>query len=72
MPAKKNPDLHGFAPDASAVALLLIDWINDLDFKGGKALLKPALSAASRVAALKARAREARIPVIYANDNFGK
>ncbi len=31
---KKNPDLHGNAPDNSRVALLLIDLINDLDFAG--------------------------------------
>ena len=35
MPAK-NEDLHGFVPDKSNVALLLIDVINDLDFGGGE------------------------------------
>lgn len=68
----KNLDLHGFAPDACPAALLLIDWINDLEFTGGKKLLKPAIRAADRVAALKKRARDAGIPVIYANDNFGR
>jgi nicotinamidase-related amidase len=72
MPPAKNADLHGFAPDASPVALLLIDWINDLEFEGGRRLLKPAVRAATRVAALSKRAREARVPVIYANDNFGR
>ena len=71
MPAK-NPDLHGFAPDACPAALLLIDWINDLEFTGGRKLLKPAIRAADRVAVLKKRARDAGIPVIYANDNFGR
>src|SRR5829696_759127 len=71
MPPAKNADLHGFAPDACPVALLLIDWINDLEFQGGRRLLAPAVRAAARVAALKARARDAGIPVIYANDNFG-
>ena len=71
MPAK-NTDLHGFAPDACPAALLLIDWINDLEFEGGKKLLKPAVRAADRVVALKQRARDAGIPVIYANDNFGR
>ena len=71
MPAR-NPKLHGFAPDACPVALLLIDWINDLEFNGGKKLLRPAVRAADRVAALKKRAREAGIPIIYANDNFGR
>lgn len=71
MPAR-NSDLHGLVPDASPAALLLIDWINDLAFDGGRKLLKPAVRAAERVAALKRRAREAGIPVIYANDNFGR
>jgi nicotinamidase-related amidase len=71
MPAR-NPDLHGFAPDACPVALLLIDWINALEFDDGKKLLEPAVRAADRVAALKSRARDAKIPVIYANDNFGR
>ena len=35
--------LHGSAPDTSAVALLLIDWINDLEFDGGERLLPRAL-----------------------------
>jgi nicotinamidase-related amidase len=72
MPPAKNADLHGFAPDACAVALLLIDWINDLEFEGGRRLLAPAVRAADRVAALRIRARKAGIPIIYANDNFGR
>lgn len=71
MPAK-NHDLHGNAPDAAAVALLLIDVLNDLEFKGGKELLRFALPMAKRIAALKQRAKRARVPVVYVNDNFGK
>ncbi len=71
MPAK-NRDLHGNAPDSSGVALLMIDVINDLEFEGGQKLLKPALRAAARIARLAARARARGIPVIYANDNFGR
>jgi nicotinamidase-related amidase len=71
MPAK-NEDLHGNVPDHSDVALLLIDVINDLEFETGKELLKHALPMARQVAALKRRAKEAGIPVIYVNDNFGK
>lgn len=71
MPAK-NHDLHGNAPDTCEAALLLIDVINDLEFPGGRAMLAPALRAARRIAALKSRARKARVPVIYANDNFGR
>lgn len=71
MPAK-NSDLHGNAPDSSSVALLVIDMINDLEWEGGDALLPHAIAAARRIASLKSRARAARVPVIYANDNFGR
>jgi nicotinamidase-related amidase len=71
MPAR-NHDLHGNAPDTCAAALLLIDVINDLEFPGGRVLVKSAVPAAERIAALKRRARKAGIPVIYANDNFGR
>jgi nicotinamidase-related amidase len=70
--AAKNHDLHGNVPDACPVALLLIDVINDLEFEGGRELAKTAVPAAARIAALKRRARELDIPVIYANDNFGR
>jgi nicotinamidase-related amidase len=69
---KRNPDLHGSAPDTSPAALLVIDMINDLEFEGGEKLLPQAVRAARRIAALKVRARKAGIPVIYANDNFGR
>jgi nicotinamidase-related amidase len=68
----RNEDLHGNAPDKSDVALLLIDVINDLDFPEGGQLLRHALPMAQRIAALKRRAREAAVPVIFANDNFGR
>jgi nicotinamidase-related amidase len=71
MPAR-NHDLHGNVPDSCPVALLLIDVINDLEFAGGRELAKTAVPAAARIAALKRRARRAGIPVIYANDNFGR
>src|SRR5881227_607253 len=71
MPAK-NEDLHGNAPDKSDVALLLIDVINDLEFPEGDQLLRYALPMARQIAALKRKARQENIPVIYANDNFGR
>ena len=71
MPAKHH-DLHGNAPDACEAALVLIDVINDLEFPTGRRLLKPALRAARHIARLKARARALDVPVIYANDNFGR
>lgn len=70
--AMKNDDLHGNAPDKSEVALLLIDVINDLEFPGGEELFRTALPAAKNIAQLKKRARQANVPTIYVNDNFGR
>jgi nicotinamidase-related amidase len=65
-------DLHGSAPDKSEVAILLIDVINDFEFEGAESLLETALPAARKIARLKERARQANVPTIYVNDNFGK
>lgn len=71
MPAH-NEDLHGNVPENSAVALLLIDVINDMEFEGAEALLEQAVFMAQRIAELKRRAKLAGIPTIYVNDNFGR
>jgi nicotinamidase-related amidase len=71
MPAR-NRSLHGNAPDKSPVALLLIDTINDFDFPEAEQLLEFAVPMAEQIAALKKRAKQAKVPVIYANDNFGR
>jgi nicotinamidase-related amidase len=68
----KSKDLHGNAPDKAGAALLLIDVINDFEFEGGDVLLELAMPTSRRIAELKRRATEARIPAIYVNDNFGK
>jgi nicotinamidase-related amidase len=60
------------APDRSPVALLLLDVISDLEFPAGERLLRHALPMARRLARLRVRARRARIPVIYVNDNYGR
>jgi nicotinamidase-related amidase len=70
MPAK-NEDLHGSAPDKCETALLLIDVINDLAFPEGEQMLPDARKMAEKILALKQRAREAGVPAIYVNDNFG-
>jgi nicotinamidase-related amidase len=72
MPPARNHTLHGNAPDESDVAVLLVDVINDLEFEGGDRLLPRAVAMAGHLAALAARARRAGVPVIYANDNFGR
>ena len=56
-------------PARSRTALLLIDFMNPLEFDGGARLAPAAVRAAARTAALKRRL--ARAPVIYCNDNFG-
>ena len=60
------------APDNSPIALLLVDVINDLEFPGSEKLLQYALPMADALRAFKLRAKQAGIPAIYANDNFGR
>ena len=67
-----NGDLHGNAPDSCPVALLIVDIINDLEFPEAEKLLEPAVAAARCIRRLKSRAQALGIPVIYANDNFGR
>ncbi|HZZ74006.1 MAG TPA: isochorismatase family cysteine hydrolase [Pirellulales bacterium] len=69
---KANPDLHGNVPDKAEVALLLIDFINDLEFPGGALLFESALAAARQTSALKEAVGERGWPTIYVNDNFGR
>jgi nicotinamidase-related amidase len=62
---------YAMAKSRPRVALLLIDFMNPLDFTGGEALARPAVRAATRSAALKRRLARAGVPAIYCNDNFG-
>lgn len=64
--------LREAAPDRSPAALLLVDVMNDLEFPGGDLLLEHALPMARALLDLKARARAAGVPCVYANDNFGR
>ena len=59
------------SPNHAATALLLIDVINDCEFDGGEALVANARATVEPIAALTKRCREAEIPVVYVNDNFG-
>ncbi len=56
----------------SSQALLLIDVVNHFEFPDGDKILKNALPLAPRIARLKQRARQAGVPSIYVNDNFGE
>ena len=53
-----------------AVALLLIDVINDLEFEEGKALMRAALPAAGNIERLKQEAKKHGVPCLYVNDNL--
>ncbi len=65
-------DVLGAAPDKSRVAILLIDVINDLDFPEASQMLPSILPLAHSISQLLHRAHEAKIPVVYVNDNFGR
>lgn len=58
-------------PAAGGMALLLVDVVNHFAFPGGEELLRESLAIAPNIAALKKRARNSSVPVIYVNDNFG-
>jgi nicotinamidase-related amidase len=72
MPANKSSNLHGYVPDNSKAALILIDVINRMDFPGSEKLIPNAERMAKNLFRLKERARKAGIPSIYVNDNFGR
>jgi nicotinamidase-related amidase len=55
----------------SARVLLLVDFINPLNFAGADDLAPAALEAARAAAGLKARLAAEGVVTIYANDNYG-
>lgn len=57
---------------ARGVGLLLIDVINDFEFKNGETMFEHALPAAHNIHRLIKRVKHADLPVLYVNDNFGK
>jgi nicotinamidase-related amidase len=65
-------DLYGSVPDKCPIALLIIDVINDFRFPEAEQLLRHAVPMSANLKKLAGRARQASIPVIYINDNFGK
>lgn len=58
--------------ESAKTALLLVDFINTLDFDSGEKLRPAAEAAARRTAELKRKLKAQEIPAIYANDNFGR
>jgi nicotinamidase-related amidase len=63
---------NAIAPEKAEMALILIDVMNEFDFPGARALLKNALAISSRLVRLKEAFKRHGLPVIYANDNFGR
>lgn len=55
----------------STRVLVLIDYINPLDFPGAEKLARPALAAARATARLRERLSAQKAAVVYANDNYG-
>jgi nicotinamidase-related amidase len=69
--------LHGGArvrrdAGGSGDALLVIDLLSDFRFEGGDELLRRFRPCIAPLSVLLGRARRSRVPVIYANDNFGR
>lgn len=54
------------------MALVIVDMINDFEFPGGDTLQRNTLPIVRWISYLKKQARKNGVPVIYANDNFGK
>lgn len=69
---RQRSNLHGFVPDSSKTAVLILDLMTELDFPEGRRLRSPALSAARRIRTLVDRADRRSIPVVYVNDNIGR
>jgi nicotinamidase-related amidase len=71
---RRAPETVGIVParlPRSDRVLLLVDFINPLDFPGSEALAPAALEAARATAKLKQRLAARGVPAIYANDNYG-
>ncbi|MES2940573.1 MAG: isochorismatase family cysteine hydrolase [Pseudomonadota bacterium] len=61
---------HAQVPRSERV-LLLIDFINPLDFPGAGNLAPPALRAARATVRLRERLERQEVATVYANDNYG-
>jgi len=59
------------SPSPVPIALLINDVLTTFQFPDGDAILQGALKMRDALVKLKARARQAGIPVLYVNDNFG-
>ena len=60
------------ARPGALTCLLIIDRINEFTYDGAARVIPAVEQAAHHIARLKRCMKEARLPVVYANDNFGK
>ncbi len=67
-----KPTSHDAEQRWPNAALLLIDFINDMEFEGAEPLRDGAVRAADAVLRLREQADAREVPVIYVNDNFGE
>jgi nicotinamidase-related amidase len=56
----------------SGDAVVMVDVLNDFRFADGGTLLRRFRPRIAPIAAMLARARAAAVPIVYANDNFGR
>jgi nicotinamidase-related amidase len=64
--------LTGIPETRANTALIVLDMVSDFDFDDGDRLFDNAIRVAEPLSRLRERAREAEVPVIFVNDNFGK
>ena len=69
--ADAEPALRAAPLPRAERVLVLVDFINPLDFPGAERLLPGALRAARATARLKQDLAQAGVPAIYANDHYG-
>lgn len=73
--APQRPSFHldgaGHTLPRAPAVLLLVDFINPLQFPGADRLAGPARAAAQATLRLKRRFARDGVPTIYANDNYG-
>lgn len=69
---KKAVDSSPMPQSSSSKALLIVDVLNDLEFPGGEKVEPWARNMATRLSPVIRAARKAKVPIIYANDNFGR
>ena len=71
MPTVPTESLTPHRLPKSQRVMVLVDFINPLNFPGADDLAPGAVKAARATAALKSRLAARQVPAIYANDNYG-